>query len=941
MRWPWWAWRFVSVPGLALLLGASLSQAQSQNDDPAFIALIEEGGQLEDRRQHAAAADRYQSAAHNAARRGDRANEAWALARRCRALWGGGADRQARQAGEEALSLARSARSLKAEAEAEKALGILDSAEGLYASSERRSHRAAALAAQAGETEIEISALNNLSASALEQGQVTNAVALGLRALKASERFPATSVRMRFAVPYNLAKALEAEGDDESARYWLDRAARSAKETESGGGLHHVLMESAALLLRAGDLDGAARYYERAVAWNELIPSLAVDVALARSGLAATTEARGDFQGALDGYRQALTELQKPATRVLSVETRIAVGRCLGALGRFAEANQELNLAENLATQMGLRIAIELAQLERARLRAREGRPDARRLFEQSAGRLNKMGLASHAALAYAGAARIAEKAGAPDQAIALALLARGEIEHIQTSLPAELQWRFLETTHEVYATVYRLRMARVRDGVEGEAPGLALEEIERERSRDIARAASASRVSATPKTDTKDLEQRLARIQRELFSEIPPENRTALLREQADTERDLALRSQGSLQRRWTSRGGTPQSQQAALASDEVLLTYALDEPAAVFVVTRSTLRAFRLPKATSLRHQAVLFETLHSQGDAAQAKAAGRSLAQALLAPVLSSLPSEARSLLIATTGDLAALPFGVLPHPADGRMLLDHYQVSYAPSLQFIAALRAAPLPTSEGVLVFLAPPADGASAQAARGQPLGPLPWALREGREVAAYFRVRHLLEGSRATPQVMASEGARYGAIHFATHAVNDPLAPMNSALVLAPEDSSRTGWMTARQVYGLSLDAALVTLSACRTSSGPRAQAAAAPSLARAFLYAGSRAVVAGLWDADDAGTHDLMRLFYAELAKGQTVGAALNAAQRSMASSRNASLWAGFEVIGDPKARVRGMTPPWLRWAHWAAVLASIGLVSILAAAVRWMKR
>jgi hypothetical protein len=69
---------------------------------------------------------------------------------------------------------------------------------------------------------------------------------------------------------------------------------------------------------------------------------------------------------------------------------------------------------------------------------------------------------------------------------------------------------------------------------------------------------------------------------------------------------------------------------------------------------------------------------------------------------------------------------------------------------------------------------------------------------------------------------------------------------------------------------------------------------------------------VVAGLWDADDEGTKELMRLFYEGLAEGKRVGEALNAAQRSLSKDHNASQWAGFEVIGDPLVSVVGLTRP-----------------------------
>jgi len=305
-------------------------------------------------------------------------------------------------------------------------------------------------------------------------------------------------------------------------------------------------------------------------------------------------------------------------------------------------------------------------------------------------------------------------------------------------------------------------------------------------------------------------------------------------------------------------------------------------------------------------------LFGALEAGGRPQDARLTGEALSRVLLAPVLGVLPAGTRRLLIGATGELADLPFAALPHPTKGDLLLHHFEVTYVPSLQLLAALRTSPKPTAENALVFADPVASGRVPSARRGIDLGPLPHALREGKEVAAYFREARLLEGRGATPRAVIAEAGRFGVLHFATHAVTDRQAPMNLALVLSPEDSSRSGWITAREISSLSLDTALVTLSACQSSAGPRTKASSAPSLAKAFLQAGSRSVVAGLWDADDAATRDLMNLFYEELSRGETVGGALRLAQQTLARTRDVSQWAGFVVVGDPDSRPLGIRQP-----------------------------
>ena len=79
--------------------------------------------------------------------------------------------------------------------------------------------------------------------------------------------------------------------------------------------------------------------------------------------------------------------------------------------------------------------------------------------------------------------------------------------------------------------------------------------------------------------------------------------------------------------------------------------------------------------------------------------------------------------------------------------------------------------------------------------------------------------------------------------------------------------------------------------------------------NLARAFLVAGARSVVASLWDVEDRSTATLMESFYQHLKEGKTVNSALRQAQsdfiRDYGNKAKPNLWAGFEVIGDGTKR------------------------------------
>lgn len=71
------------------------------------------------------------------------------------------------------------------------------------------------------------------------------------------------------------------------------------------------------------------------------------------------------------------------------------------------------------------------------------------------------------------------------------------------------------------------------------------------------------------------------------------------------------------------------------------------------------------------------------------------------------------------------------------------------------------------------------------------------------------------------------------------------------------------------------------VVLSSCRTNVGPQRQGEGVHGLARGFLVAGARRVVASQWEVEDRSTAYLMGVFARELAKQQKEGVRLDYAE------------------------------------------------------------
>ena len=140
----------------------------------------------------------------------------------------------------------------------------------------------------------------------------------------------------------------------------------------------------------------------------------------------------------------------------------------------------------------------------------------------------------------------------------------------------------------------------------------------------------------------------------------------------------------------------------------------------------------------------------------------------------------------------------------------------------------------------------------------------------------------------------------RFALLHFTAHAAANVESPLDSAVILTgPENAFK---LYARDVAEQSLHADLVTVSACR-SAGERAYSGEGlVGFAWAFLRAGARGVIAGLWDVDDRSTAELMDVLYGRLAAGDPAPRALREAKRSiMARGGNSArpyYWAPFQL-------------------------------------------
>ena len=141
-----------------------------------------------------------------------------------------------------------------------------------------------------------------------------------------------------------------------------------------------------------------------------------------------------------------------------------------------------------------------------------------------------------------------------------------------------------------------------------------------------------------------------------------------------------------------------------------------------------------------------------------------------------------------------------------------------------------------------------------------------------------------LLLGKGATESAF-KKSVHHRVIDLAVHAIANETSPDRAALILLSDPQhGDDGFLYPSEIVQLPLDADLVVLSACDTAVGPIEGEEGISTLARAFLLAGTRTVVSTLWTIDDDSTLYLMKIFYAELARGKSAPEALRVAKISM---------------------------------------------------------
>lgn len=502
----------------------------------------------------------------------------------------------------------------------------------------------------------------------------------------------------------------------------------------------------------------------------------------------------------------------------------------------------------------------------------------------------------------YMLSAGIAERHGSVAEALRYFTLAAEDLETHQSRLQHDdLRVTFLEGRHKVYEALVRLSF----DG-SAAATASAYAWCERAKSRGLVELLSHHLPSIQGPVD-QTLLGRIGRLREELnvhYLRSQPERQSGFSKQESESvaikEQELAqsLREVASSNPEFVSLHqvsfvGMPDVQTFLPEDTEIVEYFFTEDEVLGFLISRDEAipfrqlappgRVHRLQERLAFQLEKFMLGSAYVRDHSRQILEVTnhylRSLYDVLIAPMISSI--RARRLIIIPHGTLHRLPFHALFDGTD--YLMDRFEITYAPSASVLRYCMEKPdIADAAGVIV---------------GVPDENAPLVEQEVRQLRAEFPDARLLEGEAATREAFRLSAQRAAFVHVASHVAFRHDNPMFSSLKLSD------GYLTAMDLFSITCQTNLVTLSGCSSGRGMEAGSDDQLGLMRAFLYAGARSMVLSLWNVSDESTTELMSHLYKELRSGTPRSLALNRAMRHVrATWPDPFYWAPFTLAGKP---------------------------------------
>ena len=619
----------------------------------------------------------------------------------------------------------------------------------------------------------------------------------------------------------------------------------------------------------------------------------------------------------------ALVKTRELDMRLEESQTLILLGKNSEGAGDLPQAIRYLEQAADLSRANGFQHSIAWSTYEASQAYRTAGDLQKAEERESQAMRaMARVGDRYHLPIHLALLADLKAKRGKFAEADQLYDRAADVVEGILAGSPNDQVQTMIANMGEVYVGHFALAAGELRNTRK------AYQVLEAARGRSIANMLWERPLkNGPPDPMAASAKKEVNQIQLELLLEINPDSRSKLLDRLFEAEQILTPGTKPRTQLQETARHPHPVDLarlQSSLRADEMVLEYVLGTPQSFCLrITRHTAAVSELP-AGRTQIERLVDNYLDAIRSLKPSTESSQKLYSLLLQPILGQT-SKTR-LIIVPDGKLNVLPFDAL-QDSQGRYVLASHIVTYAPSATVLHTIRTSPVPHEPsfdllgvGDIDYQRASPLRASITQGRLRPVATDSFDLSGARlvslpktrdEIMAVNRAlggeSRLLLGDEATEASFKSQPlADFKIIHIAAHSIVSTEFPNRSALVLGTDPASREdGLLQVSEIESLTLNAQLVTLSACDTGLGKLEGEEGIANLVRAFLLAGAKSVLASLWTASDVYTSNLMGRFYRHLAEGQDEGEALRQAKLDLVTEFGDQalpfFWAGFALVGE----------------------------------------
>jgi CHAT domain-containing protein/Flp pilus assembly protein TadD len=331
-------------------------------------------------------------------------------------------------------------------------------------------------------------------------------------------------------------------------------------------------------------------------------------------------------------------------------------------------------------------------------------------------------------------------------------------------------------------------------------------------------------------------------------------------------------------------------------------VLVYALRPKVSyLWAITPGRQQFFELPGSESILPlvQQQTKSILASRDLLAQQESPAQALYDQLVRPAESLIKKNGRVFIVGDEG-LNGLNFETLITTGrEPHYWIEDVTITNAKSLRLLSARATAETGHKEKRILLIGNPVY-------RKDEFAELANASSEVTSIAGHFDTNHrtVFTGVAASPQAYElAQPGQFSYIHFVAHATANMTSPLDSAVVLSRDHNDDGAYkLYARDILKQGLHADLVTLSACYGSGLRDYSGEGLVGLAWAFLRAGSHQVIGAMWEVSDVSTPQLMDHLYDGLAKGAQPDAALRAAKLAMIHAggvfRKPLYWAPFQL-------------------------------------------